>query len=481
MKKTVSYYRSSTKLQEESVTTQQYKVHQYALKNQLFIDDEYPDDSESARKKTLTQRPEMKRLIGDIHQGKVGTLLVYKRDRLARKVEDHLKLYELFKKHEIQVIFIGDNEPPMRFDVFGEMMELFIGVMNQREGEQINERIIDTRMDNFIRGKSIGNLPYGYHTNDEKTKIIREDAELEQVKKIFQEWNSDKYKNMEDLAKALKAKGIKRGSKPWTRNNIKDTLTNPMYMGLRVAHFSSERVSRAVKDLAIITPDEFDLAQQLIEKRNKDRKEIPSFYYLLTDLLMCERCENKLIKNQRMEKGEIYATYECKEHTIKLKQQDIENHVYEKTVHFFTQLFDTNFDQLYQSYAKRQLKVIQQLQRGLQKELEQVEEKLMRATNLWIQRETTVRKDTLISCSAKINTYKEKLLDLEEKKQQVHEIPTNVDELQKTFLIKFNWELLSFEKKKKLLEDMIHFIYADEFTIRIVFKHPFIESNEVVV
>jgi site-specific DNA recombinase len=85
MRKTVAYYRSSTDLQEDSVTTQQYKVHQYALRCQLLIDDEYQDKAESARKKTMSQRPQMKRLVGDIHKGKVARLLVYKRDRLREK------------------------------------------------------------------------------------------------------------------------------------------------------------------------------------------------------------------------------------------------------------------------------------------------------------------------------------------------------------------------------------------------------------
>ncbi|MFY3790910.1 recombinase family protein [Ureibacillus sp. MALMAid1270] len=152
MKQTAAYYRSSTQLQEESVTTQQYEINQSALKKGILIDIEYPEPAVSARKK-LNERPKMKQLMTDIRIGKIGTLLVYKRDRLARKVEEHLELYKLFMRHGVDVHFIAENEPPMRFDILGELMELFIGVMNQREGEQINLRISDTKLNNFLRVK----------------------------------------------------------------------------------------------------------------------------------------------------------------------------------------------------------------------------------------------------------------------------------------------------------------------------------------
>ena len=39
----------------------------------------------------------MAKLIKDIEMGIVDRILVYKRDRLARDLSEHLKLYELFK------------------------------------------------------------------------------------------------------------------------------------------------------------------------------------------------------------------------------------------------------------------------------------------------------------------------------------------------------------------------------------------------
>ncbi|MFY3790911.1 recombinase family protein [Ureibacillus sp. MALMAid1270] len=99
---------------------------------------------------------------------------------------------------------------------------------------------------------------------------------------MFQEWNTDKYGNMEKLAQKLKEVGLKRGKNDWTRNNVSDVLTNPIYMGIRVASFDNREVSRSVDELAVITPDEFVLAQQLIEDRKKPKRAKENFNYLLS-------------------------------------------------------------------------------------------------------------------------------------------------------------------------------------------------------
>ncbi|WP_044748898.1 recombinase family protein [Bacillus alveayuensis] len=135
--KTVAYYRSSTSLQEDSVTTQRQQIREYALKNHILIDEEYEDEFVSARKNSIKDRPGLQRMLTDIRKGLIKHLLVYKRDRLSRKLEEHIELYQLFKKHNIRVTLVAGNEPPMRFDVMGELFELFIGVMNQREAQQI--------------------------------------------------------------------------------------------------------------------------------------------------------------------------------------------------------------------------------------------------------------------------------------------------------------------------------------------------------
>lgn len=480
MKQTAAYYRSSTQLQEESVTTQQYEINQYALKKGILIDIEYPEPSVSARKNKLHERPQLHKLMKDIRNGKIGELLVYKRDRLARKVEEHLELYKLFKNHSVEVHFIAENEPPMRFDIFGELMELFIGVMNQREGEQINLRIADTKLSNFLRGKSIGNLPFGYSSDKDKTKIIRNEVELKIVKTIFTEWNLDKYANLEKLAQKLKEDGIKRGKKIWTRNNVSDVLTNPIYMGIRIATFDNREVSRSVEELAIITPEEFNLAQQLIENRKKPMKAKEKFNYVLSGLLICDLCKCPLGNHERMRKGKVVATYECKEHNFQCEQSEIEDLVYLKTKSFFGDLLDTHFNKLYSTHLKRNLAELSKLKMGFEKELEHAEEKLVQATNNWVKKETKSNQEKVLESSNLVKNVKTKIYGLEVKKQKFIEVPNFIEEIKAEIINKDTWELLPLTRKTELLKDLIQSIYIDDYTTRIVFKHPYLEANEVM-
>ena len=102
MKKTVAYYRSSTDLQEHSIEMQRSKAMYTSLEKRIIIDEEFVDEK-SLLVNIIGKRPALQQLIAQIKQGIIENLVVYKRDRLARNLGEHLQLYELFKQHNIHV------------------------------------------------------------------------------------------------------------------------------------------------------------------------------------------------------------------------------------------------------------------------------------------------------------------------------------------------------------------------------------------
>lgn len=484
MKKTVAYYRSSTKLQEESVDAQRANIRRYAQERGILIDGEYPEPFVSARKNKLRERPEMKRLMTDIRNQKVGKLLVYKRDRLARKVEEHLELYKLLKQHQVEVHFIAENEPPMQYDVFGELMELFIGVMSQREGEQISSNIRDKKVNNFLEGNSVGNLPFGYKANDTKTEIKRNEDELKIVKKIYDLWNQETYEYYKTLGDELNQDGKFKREKQWTGASIKAILTNPIYMGLRIANYDSKSYSLHVNHLAVINKEDFQKAQSLIEKRKPKSREKENFQYLLSGLIKCEGClqehKESMLKESKKSKQKVkYPTYECKRHKNKINAGEIEDHVYEEATKFFKQLLETHFEDLYKSQLKTKLKEIENCKTEYESKLEKAEEKLIKATSKWIENESVESSNECTKHSKKIALYKEKLFELNSKKHQYRQVPDFVKEIKNDFLTTDKWDQLDFDDKKDLLNDLIHEILVNDVSVKITFKHPFLESNEV--
>ena len=69
---------------------QRSKVVHYSVQKKLPIHEEYTDEYVSSRKVKLLDRPNMARLIQDIKEGTIERILVYKRDRLARNLNEHL-------------------------------------------------------------------------------------------------------------------------------------------------------------------------------------------------------------------------------------------------------------------------------------------------------------------------------------------------------------------------------------------------------
>lgn len=137
--KTVAYYRSSIDSQENSIGMQQNSVLTRSINMALIINEEYIDEAVSTRKVSLKKRPALQKLLQDINNNDVGTLFLFKRDRLARNVMEYYEIYQILRNKKINVILTAPNEPPVYYTSIGEYLELIMAGMAQREGEQIIE------------------------------------------------------------------------------------------------------------------------------------------------------------------------------------------------------------------------------------------------------------------------------------------------------------------------------------------------------
>lgn len=73
-------------------------------------------------------------LIRLIQEGKVKTVIGYKRDRFARNFYEFVDITKIFIKHDVEVIYTASNEPPFRNKL---ALEAFYGMFGQIEGENI--------------------------------------------------------------------------------------------------------------------------------------------------------------------------------------------------------------------------------------------------------------------------------------------------------------------------------------------------------
>lgn len=278
-RKTALYIRVSTDSQFEegySVDAQKEKLEQYCKLKDIEKYDFYIDGGWSG---SNIDRPEMKRMMNEIIEKKIESVIVYKLDRLSRSQKDTVFLLEdVFIPNNCNFISLNEN-----FDTttpYGKAMIGILSVFAQLERENIRER---TRMGMYERVKSGlwmggGRIPFGYDYDPSKD-ILVPNEHAEEVKQIFELYTQG-YSSYE-LSKMFPV---------CNDSHINKILTRETYRGkinFRGEIFDSQHE-------AIISDELWDKAQLERKKRNDNKRVYTQSEYLLTGLVRCGKCGAKM-------------------------------------------------------------------------------------------------------------------------------------------------------------------------------------------
>ncbi|OMD40702.1 recombinase family protein [Paenibacillus odorifer] len=488
MKKTVAYYRSSTDLQENSVTTQQHQALKYCMNNYLFLDDEYEDEYVSAKKKTIEQRKDLSRLLEDIKNDKIENLIVYKRDRLARKVEDHMLIYYLLKEKNVKVHFTSNTEYPMKYNNFAEILELMLGGMSEHEGKQINERILTTRIANFEKGMTLDKLPYGFMAVG-NNEIAENEDEIKLVKFIFDEVCSGRHYSLNHLRKYMIELNYTRRGKEWKTVQIEDVIKEPMYKGMRVRTYGGQNYFREVNEHAIFKGEDsviWDNAQDILEKMKPQRdldNETKVEFALEDGLVCCGICHQKLEQKIRMRKGKYVGYYECKHDSVAVASDWIENRIFDKAQDFFAELMKTNLNSIFKRYWESNNKRFDKKIKDQETLIELNDKRLGRIVSKYLKIDKNVpqaislrEKMEKLKVELEINREMHSALLIEKEKSCGY--PTNELKVKSNTDFFSNISDLTNDKKKEMISDIVYRIDVERYSYGVIFKHPFLELRE---
>ncbi|MDR6553970.1 recombinase family protein [Paenibacillus qinlingensis] len=360
---TVAYYRSSSELQEDSVGTQQFYAMQYCSNNMILIDNEVQDEFVSASLVPLIKR-NLSKVIEGIKKGEVNTLILYKRDRLARDVVEYMDIYSVLRKYNVQVHFTASHEAPMRYDEMGEFYELIMAGLGQHEGEQIKRRISEARSATFQKGKHKGNLPYGYVVNKKTGKIEASSFAKKDIELIFSELLSEKYTSLHKLSLFLKNNNIlklqlkesKKFNPHWHAKAIEDLVSNPMYMGMRQMNFNGKLEHYTDKDYVIINVEDWLQAQDILQKMREGnlRTKRPKGSFLFDGIIICGVCKKPLKTLMRQRVDVWVGVYECKEHKIKLLSDETDSDIFNVCCDYFPTILTKDGEELFKRYFAKQ-------------------------------------------------------------------------------------------------------------------------------
>lgn len=219
-------------------------------------------------------RPALKRLMIDIAEGKVNTVVVYKVDRLTRSLADFAKIIEKFDA--MQVSFVSVTQ---QFNTTTSMGRLTLNVLlsfAQFEREVTGERIRDKIAASKKRGMWMGGfVPLGYEVRDRKLHIDPEEAKI--VRTIYS--NYLRLGCVTALKDFLDRKGFR--GKPRTKGNGMRTTgasfsRGGLYLILRNHIYAGDIFYKGEvypgNHQAIIGHDQWNRVQKLLEENRQGKR-----------------------------------------------------------------------------------------------------------------------------------------------------------------------------------------------------------------
>ena len=131
------------------------------------------------------ERPALKRLLADIEEKKIDTVVVYKVDRLTRSLSDFAKIVDVFDAQGVSFVSITQqfNTTTSMGRLTLNMLLSFAQFEREVTGERIRDKIAASKKKGMWMG---GNPPLGYDINERK--LVVNEREAEQVRHIFRRY-----------------------------------------------------------------------------------------------------------------------------------------------------------------------------------------------------------------------------------------------------------------------------------------------------
>ena len=309
LKRVAIYTRVSTVEQAEegySIDEQERLLIEYCNKNDYEVYETYSDKGISG--KDIKHRPSIKKLLKDAEDKKFDMVLVWKINRVSRKLEDVLKIVSLLEKNNIT--FKSYSEPFETDTPAGRMQFQMMALIGEFERGTIAQNVKMGMCARARAGKWCGNTVLGYDLvqNSETTNKKRKDTKLtinedeaKIVKEIFTLY-SEGY-GYKAIVTAINKKGYKtKKGNPFSIGGIKDILTNPVYIGkirYNLRQNWSEKRRRNINPKPImedgihdpiISLELWDKVQTILKSKKGKPSRIYDGEYPLTGILKCPVC-----------------------------------------------------------------------------------------------------------------------------------------------------------------------------------------------
>lgn len=322
------YCRVSTKEQADfgySIHEQEQKLIEYCNRQGIEIVKYYADRGISG--KSIKGRPDLQLLLNDAKQKAFDIVLVWKINRISRKLSDLLQIVEILDRNSVSFKSITedfDNSTPA-----GKMQFQMMGIIGEFERGSIAENV---RMGMIARAKTgcfNGGQVLGYDSKvlgreGQKRPVkglVVNESEAKLVRYIFQMYSEGK--GYKAIANELNAQGYKtKKGNSFSINAVRAILLNPIYIGKiqynRFTDWANKRRRGASENIVlvdgihepIIDITTWDKVQAIIKSNQRVQKKFDTFAPL-TGILRCPQCGAAMVISRAPSKGEKIEYYSC--------------------------------------------------------------------------------------------------------------------------------------------------------------------------
>ena len=307
-KKVAIYCRVSTTEQAEegySIDEQNIKIREYCEREGHEIYNLYEDRGISG--KNITNRPGIKQLLQDATENKFDLVIVWKLNRISRKLLDILNIVELLNKHNIAFRSLTENfetETPS-----GKLQLNIMGAIGEFERETIAENVKMGLLARAKEGRWNGGVVLGYdlvELNNEgkkrKNTVLKiNEKEANTVRRIFELYSQGHgYKAVVNRINKEGHKTKRNGE--FAVSTVKEILQNPVYIckiryNVRQDWSKKRRNNINANPILsdgihepIIDVETWNKVQVILKERSKKHNKVYDCEFPLTGILKCPVC-----------------------------------------------------------------------------------------------------------------------------------------------------------------------------------------------
>ncbi len=296
-----------------SISNQKLLLKDHAEKLGMFQYEYYVDDGYTGRN---FNRPSFRRMIADIEAGKVGCVITKDLSRLGRNyIEAGTYIEIFFPKHNVRYIAVTDVVDSLTSPELD--ITPFKNILNDMYSRDISKKVLAGRMTRSRQGKFCGGTPpYGLKRDpEEKGHLLIDPETAPVIRKIYDMaldgWGCMRIAKrlMEDKAPITHVKTQTECDANyyyWSASRISHILRNPFYKGAHlVCRTHQKGIRSGTVDIipredweiiencheAIVTPEEWDKVQELIDGRPAimEGNACP-FYNIFHGIIYCATC-----------------------------------------------------------------------------------------------------------------------------------------------------------------------------------------------